>query len=77
MLETLVLLYINLYTGLKAPGLFVTLNSKNQISYEIIFKEIKDLLTNNNKLVEFALLIRKLFLAKNLVLLYVVLKKKK
>ena len=49
MMETLVILYIDLYTGIKAPGLFVTLNSKNQRSYEIKFNDIKEILTNNNK----------------------------
>ena len=48
MIQTLVILYIDLYTGIKAPVIFVTLNTKNQFSYEIIFKEIRDILTNNN-----------------------------
>jgi len=48
MIQTLVILYIDLYTGIKAPDIFVTLNTKNQFSYEIIFKEIRDILTNNN-----------------------------
>jgi len=38
MIQTLVILYIDLYTGIKAPVIFVTLNTKNQFSYEIIFK---------------------------------------
>ena len=47
MIQTLVILYIDLYTGIKAPGIFVTLNTKNQFSYEIIFKDIRDILTNS------------------------------
>ena len=41
MIETLVLLYLDLYIGIKCPGLFVTLNSKKQISYEYILRDIK------------------------------------
>jgi len=48
MIQALVILYIDLYTGIKAPGLCVTLNTKNHFSYEIIFKKIRDILTNNN-----------------------------
>lgn len=49
MIETLDLLYIDLYTKLYAPRLFATLDNKNQIIYEIIFKEIREILTNDNK----------------------------
>ena len=49
MTETLVLLYIDLYTGLKIPGLFVTINSKKEISYEIIFEEIRNIISLNGK----------------------------
>lgn len=47
MLQTLVILYIDLYTGLKIPGMFVTLNSKTQVAHEIIFNEIKQIITVN------------------------------
>lgn len=49
MIETLVLLYLDLYTGIKSPGLFVTLNSKKQICYEYIFRDIKNILTSYGK----------------------------
>ena len=48
MQQTLIILYIDLYTGLKIPGIFITLNSKTQISYEIIFSEVYRILTLNN-----------------------------
>ena len=48
MLETLVVLYIDLYTGIKVPGCFITLNSKTQAAYEIIFNDFKNILTSNN-----------------------------
>ena len=47
MLQTLVILYIDLYTGLKIPGIFVTLNSKTQAAYEIIFNDIKQIIEVN------------------------------
>lgn len=48
MLETLVVLYIDLYTGIKVPGCFITLNSKTQTAFEIIFNDFKNILKSNN-----------------------------
>lgn len=35
MMQTLIILYIDLYTGLNIPGVFIVLNSKTQIAYYI------------------------------------------
>jgi hypothetical protein len=48
MVQTLIILYIDLYTGLKVPGCFVTLNSKTQLAYENIFTDIIRIITLNN-----------------------------
>ena len=53
MLQTLVLLYIDIYTGLKIQGLFVTLNSKLKIAYEVVFNEIKQIIILDGTLLIF------------------------
>ena len=47
MLQTLVILYIDIYIGLKIPGMYITLNSKTKVAYEIIFNDIKQIIAVN------------------------------
>ena len=49
-LKAIVILYLDLYTGLKIPGMFITLNSKMQVVYEIVFKEKKEIISVNGTL---------------------------
>ena len=46
MTEALVILYINLYA--EKSSRYICYYTKNQLSYKIIFKEIRDILTNDN-----------------------------
>lgn len=50
MMQTLIILYVDLYTGLKIPGAFIVVNSKAKIAYEAIFTEFYRIFALNNQL---------------------------
>ena len=46
--QLMLIMYKDIITGLKIPGLYILLNSKKEMLYNIAFKGIIDILTNNN-----------------------------
>lgn len=48
MLQTMIIMYIDLYTGIKIPGSFIIINSKSQIAYEKVLEDFYRIITNNN-----------------------------
>lgn len=50
MLQTMIIMYIDLYTGIKKPGCFIIINSKSQFAYEKVLEDFYRLITNNDNI---------------------------
>lgn len=48
--QLLLIMYKDIITGIKIPGLYILLNSKKEMLYKFAFKGIIDLLTDNNNI---------------------------